>query len=188
MSRRYVVDFDDLCDATVGTLDTLARIKEKEPDFCCTLFTIPKRTSQATLQRAKGLGSWVALAPHGWRHTRGECLGWSTVEAAFKFAEAKDMGLDAPIFKAPAWLSDEDIYKAAALANIAIADHKDFSPNNPGCPVYRYNDPFYRMRGTSPVHGHLTPVCDNFIDDMLADGRLSFASKSTFLFCHEATK
>lgn len=188
MSRQYVVEFDDLCDATVGTLDTLKAIKDKEPNFRCTLFTIPRRTSIETLQKAKDLGDWLYLAPHGWRHTRGECLGWSKDEALAKISLAKAMGIDYPCFKAPAWLIDVEIYDACEELGYVVCDHKDFyEPGHPAR-VYRYNDHTNRAKKTTPIHGHLTNCMDNWIEDMAKDGRLSFATGSTFLTPVEAAK
>jgi len=186
MSRNYVCEFDDLCDATAATLDTLARIKEKEPKFQVTLFTIPRRTSPETIAKAKALGDWIHLAPHGWRHTRGECLGWAKEEALLKISLARDMGIDSPCFKAPAWLIDTEIYDACEELGYVVCDHKDFHEPNHSTRVYRYNDHLYRAKKTTPIHGHLTNCMDNWIEDMAKDGRLSFATGSTFLTLVEA--
>jgi len=183
--RQYVVEFDDLCDATAGTLDTIAKVKEKYPDFRTTLFTIPRRTSPEVITKAKGLGDWLYLAPHGWRHTRGECLGWAKEEALTKISLAKAMGIDAPCFKAPAWLIDVEIYDACEELGYVVCDHLEFHEDS-NAKVYRYNDHFNRMKRTTPIHGHLSNCMDNWIEDMAKDGRLTFAKDSVFLTPWEA--
>jgi hypothetical protein len=186
--RTYVVDFDDFADVTAPRLDTLARLKDKTPNLRVTLFTIPRRTSDATLKRAYDLGGWIYLAPHGWRHTRGECLGWSKDEAVAKIIAAKEQGIDAPCFRAPAWLIDPDTYDACLELDYVVCDHKDF--NEPGhlAKVYRYNGPAFRRSKVTPVHGHLTNCMDNYIETMVADSRLSFANNAVFLTPWEAAK
>lgn len=186
--RQYVVDFDDLCDTVADrAYDQLCQVKEKYPDFTATLFTIPNRTSTATIEKfAKQ--KWLALAPHGWHHTRGECLAWSLYEATEKLKMAKDKGVDAPAFRAPAWLINRSCYDAAMDLNLTVCDHVDNYLHVPGCRVYRYNDPIGRLSCAQPIHGHLTNTnaIDNYIGDMLDDGRLTFADKRAFMWPWEA--
>ena len=190
--RKFVVDFDDYCDATVGELRHLERIKEQYEDFKVTLFTIPhpSRTSDETIQRAKDLGSWISLAPHGWHHTRGECLSWSQEEACDKIQAAAERGIDAPIFRAPAWLLDGNTYLAAKDLDIALATHDTYRLPRTGIREYVYNNVQLRLKGTRAIHGHVTPVAGNYITDMDERGALTFGDKKKkreFLFCHEAT-
>jgi len=185
--RYFVVDFDDYCDNTMSdTIGPLIQLKEKYPKLKVTLFTIPSRTSQAAIAAAKALGGWVQLAPHGYFHTRGECLAWDDEEAFKKITVAKEMGIDAPIFRAPAWLLDGDTYIACRELDMAVASHNLFRIPQTGVPEYIYNLVGGRKKGTRPVHGHVSPVSGNFIRDMIKDGRLSFPNKADFLFCHEA--
>ena len=174
--RTFVVDFDDLCDNVVETLGTVEKCKEKWPDFQCTLFAIPARLSVGNIAVAKELdekygGGWLALAPHGYFHTRGECLGWTKQEAIDKIMMAKEMGIDAPIFRAPAWLLDVDVYRACEELGYVVASHGEFRipVRNRGDlgPVreYVYNDVRLRKKGTRAIHGHLTNVSGNWIED-----------------------
>lgn len=188
MSRTYVVDLDDFADVTVPKLDTLTKLKEQYPDLRVTLFSIPKRLSASSIEKARALGDWLYLAPHGWRHTRGECLSWSQYETEEKIKLAAQMGIDAPCFRAPAWLIDEPVYDACAALDYVVCDHRDYNWPGHEARVYRYNDPTMRLRKTTPVHGHLTNCMDNYIDNMLADGRLSFAAGSKFLTPWEAAR
>ena len=186
--RTYVVDMDDLCDATAHRLPLLAKLKEKYPALKVTLFTIPARTSVATIDAAKVLGDWVALGVHGHRHTRGECLAWTKEEALYKINAAKEMGIDAPLFRAPGWFIDGETYEACKELGYVVCTHKDHHKRMAGVQQYVYNMPNGRAKDTISTHGHLTQVStvDNFIGDMLDDGRLSFARKATFLWPHEA--
>jgi hypothetical protein len=167
------MDFDDLCDAVKDRLDDLARLKEQVPQLKVTLFAIPMRCSETLIHRALELGTdWLALAPHGWRHTRGECLAWTDDEAREKITMAREMGLDAPIFKPPAWLADAMVYDALAELDLAIASHRQQLIRHPTVRQYVYNDRQLR-RKVVPIHGHLTPVMDNWLVDMLKDGRIT---------------
>lgn len=166
-----IVDFDDLCDATVDSLLLLDKLKQAHPALKVTLFAIPARCSAQTIALAKSLdakhgGSWLQLAPHGWRHTRGECLGWGEEEAFIKIKAAADKGIDAPLFKAPAWLLDGDVYATCRRMNYIV-----YNPGHLGITNY--------------VHGHLTPTTGNYIQDMYKRGELSFSPTQTFLWPQE---
>lgn len=189
-NRIYVVDFDDFCDATIGELDVLQGLKEKYPTFVCTLFTIPSRTSSSTIEAVRKLGDWIKLAPHGYFHTKGECLGWTEDEAIYKIKLGRDAGLDERCFRAPAWLLDSSIYDACDGMDYVVASHADFripyTRRNSAPREYIYNTPIGRLKGTRGVHGHLTPVAGNYIKDMLTDGKLAFGKKHKFITCVEA--
>lgn len=183
----YVVDFDDLCDTVADrSLYLLQQVKARHPNFKVTLFTIPDRTSPETVAKFKA-HDWIALAPHGWRHTRGECLAWAAYEAEAKLKAAQEKGIDAPAFRAPAWVISRPIYEVCRDLGITVCDHKDEYLSIPGTRVYRYNDPAHRRPKIRPIHGHLTQCrVDNFIGDMAGDGRLHFADKCEFLYPWEA--
>lgn len=183
--RTYCVDFDDYCDVVVDRLDLLVALKEKIPPLLVTLYTIPQRTSAASIAAAKALGSWVQLAPHGWRHTRGECLSWTSDEAVDKISLARDMGIDAPIFRAPAWLLDAEVYDACKSLGYAVASHKTFRITDTTVPEYIYN---WRGSGVKGVHGHMTQVSGNYIEDMLKDGRLDLPASASFVFPQSIAK
>jgi len=189
MALTYVVDFDDLCDSVADrSLEYLLTLKEKYPEFRCTLFTIPNRTSDATIAKFKAY-EWIALAPHGWHHTRGECLTWAYHEAEAKILEAKSRGIDAPAFRAPAWLINRATYEVCRDQQIVVCDHKEQYLKVLDTVVYRYNDPAWRKPKIRPVHGHLTDCAvDNFIGGMMEDGRLTFAKGATFLAPWECGK
>lgn len=186
-NRAYVVDFDDLCDNTSEvTYDMIRKVKDEYPDFKCTLFTIPQRTSDKVIEKFKQL-NYVLLCPHGYEHTKGECLGWTDEEAIDKINLAKDRGIDGKAFRPPAWLCDEYLYKACKELDYVICTHKDNRYNIPDVKEYVYNDPSKRLKWTRSIHGHASNVCDNYIVDMYNDSRLSFSPKERmFLYVTEA--
>ena len=170
---KVVVDFDDLCDIVADdSLRYLEQLKEEFPALKVTLFTIPCRTSDKVIKMYKQY-DWVALAPHGWRHTRGECLTWTSEEATSKILAAKDRGIDAPIFRAPGWLIDEETYTACAELGIVVADHKEHNVDGIA-KVYRYNSHTGKAKRVTSAHGHLTPVSGNYIKELLDSGTLQF--------------
>lgn len=185
----YCVEFDDLFDGVAErSLEYLLAVKKKYPSFVCTLFTIPARTSDETIAKFKA-HPWIALAPHGWRHTRGECLTWPKHEAAAKILDARKRGIDAPAFRAPAWLINRATYEVCRDNNLTVCDHKDDYLKVAGTWVYRYNDPIWKTSKVRAIHGHLTDCAtDNFIVDMNKDGRLTFAKEATFIFPWDAAK
>ncbi len=187
--RTYVVDFDDLCDATSMEVDCLKGLKDIYEDFTCTLFTIPQKTSDKTIKEVKAVGDWIKLAPHGWWHTRGECLAWNKEKTVKVLERCKDRGIDSSIFRAPAWLLDGEVYEGCLEMGYVVASHKDFRIPNTTAREYVYNDVRMRAKGTRGVHGHLTPVSGNYIGDMDKDGRLAFggnAKRRRFMFAEDA--
>lgn len=187
--RPICLDFDDYCDATAPELAKLDELKVKCPNLVVTLFTIPKRTSQAAIDEARSR-DWIHLAPHGWRHTRGECLSWTQYEASDKINLAASMGIDTPIFKAPAWLIDGEVYKACADLSYSIASHTTFRLKHTRVPEYIYNLRIPGHKWYGAVHGHLTntPAVTNYIDNMLNRGELNFHADTKFLTCTELAK
>ena len=177
--RIYIVDMDDFCDLTVPELEVLEGCKKVYSDFKVTLFTIPARTSQFAIDHVRELNnryghSWILLAPHGWHHTRGECLAWTKEEAIDKINAAREMGIDTPCFRAPGWLLDKETYDACIELDYVVASHTDMRIVVPGAREYVYNDVRYRGKGTRAVHGHMTNVSGNYIRDLDAKGTLTF--------------
>jgi hypothetical protein len=180
--KTYCVDFDDFCDTTLDTLDLLEDLKKAHPNFKVTLFTIPQRTSDSSIANAKARGDWLQLAPHGWRHTRGECLAWTCEEAVAKIKDAARRGIDAPVFRAPGWLLDGDVYQACRELGYAVASHSVYRIPNTGVSEYVYN--MFRKRDLTSIHGHLTDCGFGYIKDMHAKGELHFR-KGIFKFPQE---
>jgi hypothetical protein len=182
--KPVVLDFDDLCDATRPKLAYIARLREKMPTVKVTLFTIPARCSAATIAEAKSLGDWVALAPHGWRHGFGECLSWTQEEAMAKIKLAQDKGIDAPSFRAPGWLLNDEVYAACASLGIVVADHAGFRVLGSTASTYTYNKALRNPRYMR-LHGHLPNVSGNGIEDHFDEFIVPNAEAREFKFVHE---
>lgn len=181
--QPYVVDFDDYCDNVMPELEVLDELKKTYPAFQVTLFAIPMRCSEAAIEAVRqrnALETWLHLAPHGWRHTRGECLSWDKNEAIDKISIARELGIDMPVFKAPAWLLDEETYEACGELQYAIAAHRKYRILDTATREYIYNGDLYHWNWFEGIHGHLTPVSGNYIRDMHADGRLKFDATRKF--------
>ena len=187
MNYPVVIDFDDLCDHTVDTLDILCALRAKHPNFKATVFAIPARCSPETIAKVTQANElvgekWLQAAPHGWRHTRGECLSWTDQEAEEKISLAYNLGIDATVFRAPAWLLDAHTYEACKRLGYAVASHDEFRIEGTGAREYIYNHRKKHRKRFIGVHGHLTPVMGNFIRDMLDRGDLTFAPDTSFAF------
>jgi hypothetical protein len=181
-SKPVVMDFDDLCDNTVDNLDYLCLLKPLMPNLKVTLFAIPARCSPATIAAAKSLGPWVSLGMHGWQHTLGECLSWTSEDAIARMQAAAAMGIDGGVFRAPKWVVDAEIYYAAKAMDWIIADHKDFRVLGSGARTYTYNQPL-RDPKVIRVHGHLPNVANNGIADHFDD--FVFKPETEFKFITE---
>jgi len=155
--KTAIIDFDDLCDGN-DPYDTLVKLHDRDPNFRVTLFAIPTRCSDVLLAKYAAISDWCGLGVHGWRHSRHECLGWTSEETADKLTKA--MGIYdgfLPVFKAPNWEVDLEVYKGCAASGFAIADHiRNIEIMPQAQDNYIYNlrlreDTFTRL------HGHIQP-------------------------------
>jgi hypothetical protein len=150
-----ILDFDDLMDGN-DPLDALTVLKERDPGFKVTLFAIPTRCSEILLEKYKSRADWIQLGIHGWRHSRHECLAWTSEETE----EKADLAMKiyphfAPIFKAPNWETCDEVYAGLKSKGIAIADHiRNIEILPAGMPHYIYN---VRLRNDTfkRLHGHI---------------------------------
>lgn len=154
-SRTAVLDFDDLMDGN-DPLDALTVLKERDPGFKVTLFAIPTRCSDELLKKYDERREWIQLGIHGWRHSRHECLAWTSEETEEKVALATQRYPGyARLFKAPNWELDLEVYAGLTNAGLAVADHIrniEILPVNQRHYIYNMkirNDRFQRL------HGHI---------------------------------
>lgn len=154
--KTVLLDFDDLCDAN-DSYDTLVNLHDRDPNFKVTLFAIPERCSDALLEKYRGIADWCQLGIHGWRHSRHECLAWTSEETYEKVKAAMARYPFAPIFKAPNWETCDELYEGLSRAGVAVADHiRNIEIRPKGIKHYTYNmrlrqDRFQRL------HGHIQP-------------------------------
>lgn len=123
MADKLVVDLDDYRDTHAPwALPLLDRLRADSGDrFRVTLFTIPGRTGDATLQALKDR-PWVEIAAHGWTHEGPECADW-TLPRALEVLDACESAGYAKVFKAPHWIAAPATYVALRERDWAIADH-----------------------------------------------------------------
>ena len=180
-----VFDLDDLC-PQYDAWDLLQEWKEWNPAGKVTLFTIPRRCDDKYLRRYLDL-PWVQLAMHGYWHTLGETLYWTSGLAEARFKEWAERG-GAPGFKAAKWIMSDEVYQAAARADFWIADHtdnKDLAFRSPGVKSYIYNlkrrKPSFRA-----VHGHTWNTSGNGLPE--AFERFCFPADTQFKFVSEVAQ
>jgi hypothetical protein len=155
-------------------MDTLKRLKERDPGFKVTLFAIPTRCSDGLLQRYDKERDWIQLGVHGWRHARHECLAWTSEETVEKLALAEHIYPEfVPVFKAPNWEICDEVYEGCKLRGFAVADHiRNIVIMPADMPHYVYN---VRLRNDryQRLHGHIQP----FMNTGLAEAYDSTWSK-----------
>jgi len=160
IKKTVVMDFDDLCDGNED-LETLCRLKERDPNFKVTLFAIPTKCSDSLLTKYSMECEWIQLGIHGWRHARYECLAWTSEETEEKLALAKEIYPHfAPVFKAPNWEFCDEVYAGCKNAGIAVADHyRNIIIMPADTPHYIYN---LKLRDDklTRLHGHIQPYAN----------------------------
>ena len=193
MPKTAILDFDDLCDAN-DPFDALTRLKARDPNFKVTLFGIPTRMSPALVSKYAAARDWIQIGIHGWRHSRHECLAWTAEETVEKVTEARRVCPDfAPIFKAPNWEIDSEVYAGLKAIGLAVADHiRNIEILPSDSPHYIYNlrlrnDPFTKL------HGHIQPWVSTGLtenpDDALGINPLYVLPIGTpYAFCTEAVE
>jgi hypothetical protein len=159
-----IVDLDDLCDMW-DPYDLLMTLKENDPSFKITLFTIPKKCSKQLIRKYAEL-DWVEMAVHGWWHTTGETLSWTHAECREKFEQAWRMGIRANGFKAPKWIISDVCREVARELGWYISDHKSnrFRTKHKDERVY-ITDLRLRNSNEMRIHGHTHNVTGNGIEE-----------------------
>lgn len=183
--QTVVLDFDDLCD-TNDRYDTLMRLKERDPGFKVTLFAIPMRCGDELLHRYDAIKDWCQLAIHGYRHSRHECLAWTSEDTEEKIEKSRTIyPYFAPLFKAPNWETCDEVYIGLKNVGVAVADHmRNIEILPPDLPHYIYN---IKLRGDTyrRMHGHI----QNWFKDGLEEEYEFWSSPpvgSTYLFVTDA--
>lgn len=145
-----IFDWDDWED-TNTRLDLLWKLKALNPNFKCTVFAIPARTTLTP-------PDWIELAVHGWEHpTPRECENW-TYEQCIELLD-KIPSHWAKVFKAPGWQISDGCYKALLERGYIVADQPYNRDRRPvGLKVYEL--------GSESWHGHIqSPCCNNGLEE-----------------------
>ena len=173
-----VCDFDDFS-VEHDCRDKLEKLKEINPNFKVTLFTVPGKTTIDMLLWASGK-DWVELAIHGWMHESNfECEKWSENECKI-ILDIALMHRFVKVFKAPGWQISDGCYQACLKDGIIVADQSYNRERRPkGLKVYEVGDDSY--------HGHTWDCnCGNGINEDW-DNIVKFVNgKENFNFISEA--
>ena len=177
MDVRYVFDIDDLCD-DFDPWEELHELRKRYPNLRVTAFAIPGRCSDELLARYRGL-DWVELGAHGYWHSSMECATWPYSETREKLAELSEAGW-LPVFRAPGWAINEEVYSALADEGWICATHSDWLEGSEGLPLVKY---VYQQYLWS-IHGHTWETSGNgpsrwgaMFEGVPADAAFAFVSE-----------
>lgn len=121
-TTSYIVDADDFCEDNNG-LEILTRIKEKNPAFKITLFTIPAKCGFEFLEKIRKI-DWIDMVPHGWLHPHPrECENWDLNECRSYIRRLKFYPMTKG-FKAPGWQISDAMYQALLENGYWVADQQ----------------------------------------------------------------
>lgn len=116
----FIVDADDFCESN-SDWRTLRAIKEANPDFKITLFTIPGLCSEQFIKEMKQF-DWIKMVPHGWLHPHPREQQDITYEEALEYLDKiEKYGLEKG-YKAPGWQISDGMYKALKERGYWVAD------------------------------------------------------------------
>jgi hypothetical protein len=153
-----VVDFDDWSYEHDCRME-LEKLKEINPKFKVTLFTIPAKTTIDMLDWAAANDYWVEIVQHGWdHHSNWECEKWTYEEALANLAKAAPY-FPTKGFKAPGWQISTETMQALRDSGYWIADQPYNDDRRPeGLKVYKV--------GEFDYHGHTWDCgCNNGINE-----------------------
>jgi hypothetical protein len=166
------VDYDDFGYEHDCRME-LEKLKEINPKFKVTLFTIPALTTIEMLRWASDNDYWVEIAQHGWNHhSNYECANWTYDECCKALHDGILLG--AKGFKAPGWQISDDCYLALRDYGYWVSDQSyNDGRRPPELPAYcLMADGTFRFRKGQvdvPVeayHGHTWSCnCGNGIDE-----------------------
>lgn len=181
-----VVDFDDFginkfISDQCQTRDCRAELyllKQANPDFKVTLFTVPANTTLEMLKWAKENKSWVQLGVHGWAHTSNwEAHEWTTGQTESVILPLQTLGFKR-LFKAPGWQISDGALHALHYNNWAVADQPYNDDRRPkGLKHYVIRDE------SKSIHGHTWNCVGNGIEETLDEliERVKAAKKFKFV-------
>lgn len=153
------------------------RLKEINPDFKATLFSVP------------GLGSpgfwlshpdWIEIAWHGWMHPDPyECSDWTYARMDDWFAEPVIEHRTTDGWKSPGWQISDGTYRWLADHGWWVADqHLEDARRPPGLRTYFYEDGNW--------HGHVQNVCGNGLAETWERLAAVVADETCFAFASES--
>ena len=155
-----VFDFDDFGYDHDCRME-LEKLKEINPKFKVTLFSVPAKLTIEMLDWADENDYWVELVQHGWdHHSNYECAHWNYEDASLYLHRAAPY-FRVQGFKAPGWQISDDTLLALKNYGYWVADQDYNDDRRPeGLKVFK-TDP---ARGD--YHGHTWDCgCNNGINE-----------------------
>lgn len=188
MNDYLVVDFDDfginkIISDQCQTRDCRAELyllKQANPAFKVTLFTVPANTTLEMLNWARQNKSWVQLAVHGWdHHDNWEAEKWSIIDTEKVILKLPSLGFK-KLFKAPGWQISDGAFEALYRNGWGVADQPYNDARRPkGLKHYAIRD-----EATS-IHGHTWNCVGNGIEETLEELKDRVAHTKNFKFVTE---
>jgi hypothetical protein len=139
----------------------LEKLKEINPSFKVTLFTVPEKTTIEMLDWADENDYWVEIVQHGWdHHSNFECSQWSFEETALSLHKSAPY-FKVKGFKAPGWQISDEALLALGEYDYWVADQPYNKDRRPlGIRVFE-TDP-----DKGDYHGHTWDCgCSNGINE-----------------------
>jgi hypothetical protein len=156
------------------------RLKEINPAFRATLFTIPGLCSPEWLDAHP---DWIELVPHGWLHPSPlECRDWSKARMFRLLDEPIIEHFSRPLgWKSPGWQTSGGVYEALVERGVWVADqHLDDHRRPPALKTNFYED------GPDRWHGHVQDVCGNGISERWEELLGRVVAATDFWFASQA--
>lgn len=191
MSDYQVWDIDDFaCTRVISDQcqshdcrDALLQLKEANPAFKVTLFTIPGEMTPELYNWVSSNSEWVRIAWHGFYHTSNyECEKMSYADFVQNLNRFTSVGIAYEKgFKGPGWQISDDIYKWLLEKGWWVADQAYNDERRPkDLPVYKV--------GENSVHLHAWDCVGNGIYETLPQLLEKVKRTNDFRFVSEVMK
>lgn len=179
---KVVLEFDDFNENN-HLLSKLFVLKNKYPQFKCTMFAIPDHCPEEFI---KGLPDWIELCFHGKSHTPLECQSWNrhdVIRYDEYSAKYQRLGFKR-IFRPPYWVLSQEAYEQFMLLGWKLALHPDDKRLFHYTYTWNLKDAPDLSKEILYGHGHIQNVCGNGIEESM--NRIMMLPEDTeFLFLSE---
>lgn len=180
LKQSVVFDVDDFCDEW-NCLPELSLLKSHYPNFKCTLFTIPTKTSAKLLSQVEGC-DWIEIAAHGIKHEPLDEMLKVDYYKLTKFLE-KLPPIYTRGFRPPGWYLTSAVVTACNRAGYWLAMHARDRATGVQC-----QHGYYCCGERLPYwHGHTHDVCGNWLKKLLPSLLQQWPKNQHFSFVSEAT-
>ena len=175
-----IFDTDDF-HGTNHRLDLLQQLKDANPAFKLTAFTVPAHCPDDFLE---GLPEWIEVAAHGWHHGGPDCpdpyeaahWGYTDTIQVLNSLHPRFVKL----WKSPGWQISDGTYQALLEHGFAVADqHYNDHRRPPGLRSHCLGDGDH-------VHTHVQNVCGNGLEESFPMLLEKVRAAESFEFVSEA--